>query len=182
MGIISILLLQNMTHFVSKKDRIAGATFIEALAVTAVIGVVLAAMGSTFTVGLKSYVGEYTSEATQLEVQRAYSELHYFGSKSTRFDITGGLDGTQGDSVTFYGADGSTSTFMFSYIDMYDGSRRGELSIVTPWGQQYWYGVNVLADGWPFTVSNGGCSFIFHVESAGGPVSMFGLVHPGLVL
>lgn len=166
----------NMTRPVSKNPRISGATFIEALVVTAVIAGVIAAMGSSFTMGLRSYVSEYTSEARQIEVQRAYAELQYFGGKSSWFV-------EDGDTVTFYYADGSSVAFMFHQTGMFEGSRKGALSIVGPWGQ-YWYGVNVLADPVvkPFATAHGGCSFTFTVQSAGGDVQLVGLVYPSLVL
>jgi hypothetical protein len=160
---------------VSKRPKIAGATFIEALAVTVVIAAVISAMGASFIQGLKSYVGEYSSEARQLEVQRAFAELQYFGGLAARFE-------TDGDTVTFYYADGTSTRFIFQETGMYDGLRLGILSIVLASGQQYQYGVNVLADGSPFNVAKGGCSFLFFVESSGGPVSLLGLVYPSLVL
>lgn len=164
-----------MIRYVSKKASISGATFIEALAVTMVIAAVLGAIGSSFTLGLRSYVGEYNSEARQLEVQRATAEIRYFGGKCSRFD-------TDGDSVTFYYNDGTYAKFEFEQTGMYDGSRLGQLSVRTPAGERYVYGVNVLADGSPFAVSDGGCSYVFYVDSAGGQVNITGLVYPSTVL
>lgn len=165
-----------------RRHSMAGATFVEALAVTIVIAGVLAAMGSSFVVGLKSYVGEYTSEARQLEVQRAFAEMRYFGTKCFRFETEGGEVAGRGDTVIFYYPDDTEAKFVFSETSMLDGDRVGTLTVTTPWGAVYTYGSHVMVTGYPFQVSAGGLAFRFFVDSGGGDVSLVGLIYPALVL
>lgn len=157
------------------RTKSSGATFVEVLAVVVVIGGILAAMGSTFIFGLKSYVGEYETEVTQVEAQRALAEFNFFSSRSTRFAISNG-----GDTVTF--TDGAGQSWVFSYAAPAGGQRSGTMSVSLPSGETYPYAGTYLVDGVPFTLSNSGVSLYFTVDSSGGPVPFRAIVYPSYVL
>lgn len=71
----------------NKNRRKSGVTLIECLVVLSILAGLIAAVGASFTMVLKSYVGEYASEGSELESQRAALELEYFASKAINTKI-----------------------------------------------------------------------------------------------
>jgi prepilin-type N-terminal cleavage/methylation domain-containing protein len=67
----------------------SGVTLIECLVVLTILSALIAAVGTSFTMSLKSYVGEYASEGPELEAQRAALEIEYFASRAVNIEIMG---------------------------------------------------------------------------------------------
>jgi prepilin-type N-terminal cleavage/methylation domain-containing protein len=65
-----------------KLNKTSGVTLIECLVVITILAGLIAAVGSSFTMTLKSYVGEYAAEGSELESQRAALEIEYFASRA----------------------------------------------------------------------------------------------------
>lgn len=166
-----------MTLIDFNRKTTRGASFIEALAVTVIIGGVLAAMGTTFIYGLKSYVGEYASESGAVEAQRALSEFNYFGSHSMRYLIS-----DDGNTVAFYKQSGAVQVFNFIEDSTNGGVSQGRLELVLESGTRYIFAGTYFVTGSAFQVVHGGLSFFFTIDSSGGPVAYRSLVYPALAL
>jgi len=188
------------TNF-TKSYKNSGVTLIECLVVLTILASLIAAVGTSFTMSLKSYVGEYASEAVELESQRAALELEYFASRAVDVRImpVAGLSGTSGYESGVLGGrrvellqpNGNTIAFEYqvtgSTVDSAGRTTQvGNLGI-DMLGEDYYYSTNVWftpITGWvyPFQVSNeGGLSFRWSVPTpTAGEIKVGGSVSPGI--
>jgi prepilin-type N-terminal cleavage/methylation domain-containing protein len=178
-----------------KRKQIAGVTLIECLAVLTILAGLVAAVGSSFILTLKSYVGEYSSEAVELESQRAALELEYYAARAVRMEILdGGVSGSSGAQINLY-QDLTNTANVVSFVYTPDLTRCtgtygvgvsqvGSLAISAS-GSYYVYSTNVVftpvaGSLRPFvTSSDGGVSFRWTISTSSGPVKMGGTTSPG---
>lgn len=182
----------------NRKDL--GVTLIECLVVISIMAGLIAAVGSSFTMSLKSYVGEYSAEGSELESQRAALELEYFASRAVDIKIiadpafpsttdysSGYLGGTRvelrqpDDSVVafqFRSTNGSSYTAGVKHIGQLGINIDGNPYVFTKRAQF------VPSSSWryPFQVSTeGGLAFRWTVPTpASGDINVGGSVNPGL--
>jgi prepilin-type N-terminal cleavage/methylation domain-containing protein len=184
------------------KKSCAGVTLIECLVVLTILAALSAAVGTSFVMTLKSYVGEFEAEALELESQRAALELEYYAARATDIKILSWdhpstsarsfspvLGGTR---VELTQPDGSIITFQYTprpespkgfTAGVYETGFLG----VNIQGNTYTYGSQVKflpVSGWryPFQVSNeGGLAYRWEIPTpASGNIKMGGAVLPGI--
>jgi type II secretory pathway pseudopilin PulG len=173
-----------MIHPVYKKShksrKFAGVTLIETLVVLTILSGLIAAVGVSFIVTLRSYAGEYKSEAIELEASRAALELEYYASHARRIVIYAGTaPSTSGNWVELTQLDGSV--YNFEYVP---GSPTGSLVLTGP-GIDYTFSTNILviptaASPNIFWLSpEGSLSYYWAVDTPSGRVNTAGSVLPG---
>jgi hypothetical protein len=114
-----------------------GVSLLESLTVVLVITALVTTVGSSVLQTLKTYAGTYTSETTQMELQRAALEMDYFVSTSVtayvqdtgRFGSTLSSSLQQGDSLACNQPDGSQILFTYSPVTTAGGVSTGKLSM-----------------------------------------------------
>lgn len=194
------------TQKIAKKSSNSGVTLVECLIVLTILAGLIASIGASFIVTLKSYVGEYAAEAIELESQRAALELEFFAARAKDVRILSydhpsttavGYDPTLGGTrVELTQPDDSVIVFQYTPATNGNGSFTtnlevtGFLAILIPDGTNnitYTYGSEIkfmpLANWrYPFQVSaEGGFSYRWSVPTpASGNVTMGGSVMPGL--
>lgn len=180
-----------------KNTSVSGVTLIECLVVLTILAGLIAAVGTSFTMSLKSYVGEHAAEAIELESQRAALELEHFASRAINIRImadpansstTGYESGVLGGTrVELTQPNYEIIAFQFRPVQVLsDGTQVGELGINRQ-NTPYVYTTNArfkpTADWYyPFQVSQeGGVSFRWTVPTpASGDIKVGGSVLPGI--
>ena len=164
------------------------ATLIECLAVVAIIGGLIAAVGSSFVLTLRSYSGQYEAEALELEGQRAALEIDHYVSRALQVQLSdvgpfpSSPANLQGGTLLLLQPDGSSVVFSFEVDDSRSTSSLyvGSLSVAVR-GVVYTYSTNVQfvpesGSNRPFWISgNGGVGYRWQLPSPNGTVRMGGI-------
>ena len=171
----------------------AGYTLIEALTVISVVAVLIATVGSSLVLVLKSYVGEFRTDALELESQRAALELEYYAARAVKIEIFDGSTlSSAGSQVFLHQFDGTVVAFDYlpdpgrAPCAFIAGDEEiGELAILlTGPDREYVYSGNIRFlptddSRFPFwRTSNGGLGYRWHIETASGPNYMGGSTLP----
>jgi hypothetical protein len=168
----------------------SGVTLIETLVVVSILAGLIAGVGATFIVTMKSYVGEYQSEAIELEAQRAAMEMEYFISHSQRMLImNGSTPSINGDRILLYqpanAFGGNPLAFSFTPREAVPGGWKGSLSITKEDYTTYTYSTNIMY----FTNANrpnffwvsveGSIGYSYAIDTPSGRMYMGGSTLPG---
>lgn len=164
----------------------SGVTLIETLVVVTVLAGLIASVGVSYIITLRSYVGEYKSEALELEASRAALELEYYVAHAKKVDIyNGGAISSSGNSVNLLQLDNTTYTFTYAPTGaVAGGSSSGSLTISGP-DVYYVYSTNIISVVTPsfphvFWVSpEGAISYHWAIDTPSGRASMAGSTLPG---
>lgn len=179
-------MIQNYTK--PRKDKLSqsGVTLIECLTVLTVLAALIAAVATSFILTLKSYVGEYKSEAVELEVQRAAMEFEYYTAKSWKVDILdNGVISSEGNQVDLYQPDGTIVSFTYTPTSSLGAKEVGTLSVSMP-SANYLYSTNVTFDpnatsSKPFWISfEGSIGYRWGADTPSGAVKMGGSTLPDI--
>jgi type II secretory pathway pseudopilin PulG len=159
-----------------------GVTLIETLVVLTVLSGLIASIGVSFAFTLKSYTGEYRSEAVELEASRAALELEYYATASKRIEIfDGSLAAESGNRVVL--TQPNDTQYTFRYVPT---GAKGNLIIDLPDGTSYIFSTNIIlvptavSDNVFWTSSEGALSYFWAVDTPSGRVRMGGSTLPGI--
>jgi len=165
-----------------QKQRTSGVTLIETLVVITVLAGLIAAVGASFTITLKSYTGEYKGEAVELEASRAALELEYYVAHARRVEILNGTTVTNaGNQVVAYMPNNLQYTFTYT-----PSGGKGSLVLGLPDGTSYTFSTNLVleptaASSTVFWLSpEGSLSYQWAVDTPSGRVNMGGSTLPGI--
>jgi hypothetical protein len=187
------MILPVINKSVPRHRRSSGYTLIEALTVISVVAVLIATVGASLVLVLKSYVGEFRTDALELEAQRAVLELEYYAARAVKVEIfDDSVLSNAGSQVILHQYDGTVVAFDYlpdparSPMAFVPGDEEiGELAILlTGPDREYVYSRNIRFlptddSRFPFwRTANGGLGYRWHIETASGPNFMGGATFP----